>query len=77
MKPIMDDVNEMAGIKPAEENAGWTCPVCGKSGITSNFCPDCGIKKPEVTVTWTCPNCGKKDITSRFCPDCGSEKAEK
>ena len=77
MKPIMDDVNEMAGIKSAEENAGWTCPVCGKSGITSNFCPDCGIKKPEVTVTWTCPNCGKKDITSRFCPDCGSEKAEK
>lgn len=75
MKPVMDDVSEMAGIKPTEENVGWTCPVCGKSGITSNFCPDCGIKKPEVTVTWTCPNCGKKDITSRFCPDCGSEKA--
>ena len=73
MKPIMDDVNEMAGVKPASES-GWTCPVCGKSGITSNFCPDCGVQKPEVSISWNCPNCGKKGITSRFCPDCGNEK---
>ncbi len=75
MKPIMDDVNEMVGVKPAEENAAWTCPMCGKSGITSKFCPDCGVKKPETAATWTCPNCGKTGITSRFCPDCGTEKA--
>jgi len=44
MQPIMNDVSEIAGAKPTEENVGWTCPVCGKSGITSNFCADCGKK---------------------------------
>lgn len=68
MKPIIDNINEIAGT-----DNGWTCPACGKSGITSNFCPDCGVKKPEA-VTWTCPNCGKRGITSKFCPDCGSKK---
>ena len=30
---------------PAAEGA-WNCPSCGKTGITSRFCPDCGTAKP-------------------------------
>ena len=56
-------------------NEGWTC-ACGKSGITSKFCPECGGKKPEPVVGWTCA-CGKSGITSKFCPECGSKKPEK
>ena len=27
----------------------WTCPSCGKTGISSKFCPDCGTAKPGTT----------------------------
>ena len=30
---------------PAAEGA-WNCPNCGKTGITSRFCPDCGAARP-------------------------------
>ena len=30
---------------PAAEGA-WNCPSCGKTGITSRFCPDCGVARP-------------------------------
>lgn len=57
------------------ENADkWTCNVCGKTGITSNFCPNCGAKKLSVNKSWDCPNCGKKGLTSIFCPDCGTKR---
>ena len=26
---------------------GWTCPECGATGNTGNFCDDCGAKKPD------------------------------
>lgn len=52
----------------------WTC-ICGKSGITSRFCPDCGQARPEKEAGWDCV-CGKKSITSRFCPECGAKKPE-
>lgn len=29
---------------PAE--GAWNCPNCGKTGITSRFCPDCGAARP-------------------------------
>ena len=51
---------------------GWTCS-CGKSGITSNFCPQCGKSKPAPAETWDC-ECGKTGITSKFCPECGKSK---
>ena len=51
---------------------GWTCAACGKTGITSKFCPDCGAAPAS---TWTCAACGKTGITSKFCPDCGSAPA--
>ena len=25
--------------------AAWSCPGCGKAGITSKFCPDCGTPR--------------------------------
>ena len=60
--------------KPAPD--GWTCPECGKTDITSKFCPECGAKKPEPKPGWTCPACGKTNITSKFCPECGAKKPE-
>lgn len=55
------------------ENADkWTCSACGKTGITSNFCPDCGAKKLART-DWDCA-CGAKGIKSNFCPDCGAKR---
>nr|MCR5440838.1 hypothetical protein [Lachnospiraceae bacterium] len=32
--------NVVSGGSPVV--AAWNCPNCGKSGITSKFCPDCG-----------------------------------
>ncbi len=70
-------LNSVPGVNnPAGPAEGWTCPACGKTGITSRFCPDCGGKKPEANGGWTCPACGKTGITSRFCPDCGAKKPE-
>ena len=53
------------GIVPA-----WNCH-CGKSCITSRFCPDCGEKHPEEPAAWNCPGCGAVGLTSKFCPSCG------
>ena len=65
-----------APVQPAAE--GWTCPSCGKAGISFKFCPDCGAKKPEPKPAggWTCPKCGTENITSKFCPECGAKKPE-
>lgn len=66
-----------------EQNA-WVCPSCGKTGITTNFCPDCGTSKANAvnsaagsaaSESWDC-TCGAKGITSRFCPDCGRKREE-
>ena len=72
---MMQGFGGQAQTPPAAEAkpAGWTCTGCGKTGITSNFCPDCGAPKPVVD-NWTCPQCGCKGITSKFCPDCGAPK---
>ena len=59
-----------------EAQSGWDCGVCGRKGISSNFCPDCGSKRPETPVGWDCPGCGQKNITSNFCPNCGQKKPE-
>lgn len=73
--PIMQVGNEIGGSTvPAESVGGWTCS-CGKTGITSKFCPDCGSAKPEEKAGWNCA-CGKTNITSNFCPECGAKKPE-
>ena len=62
----------------------WVCPSCGKTGITTNFCPDCGTRRASAVNnaagnvgggSWDC-TCGAKGITSRFCPDCGRKRDE-
>jgi len=79
LNPIMNSGADIGGgiVGAAAQqagDAGWSCS-CGKSGITSKFCPECGSKKPEEPVGWNC-SCGKSGITSKFCPECGSKKPE-
>lgn len=86
MSPIMDSVKGSVASNdqstPAEAPTtsnkvmAWNCS-CGKSCITSRFCPECGSPKPEPknTGAWDC-SCGCTGITSKFCPDCGSKRPE-
>ena len=60
----------LAGTACAEE---WTCPVCGQTGNTGNFCPACGAKAPEAG--WFCPECGQEN-TGNFCINCGARKPD-
>ena len=44
-------VNGNTGAAPAQApqapvEGAWNCPNCGKTGITSRFCPDCGLARP-------------------------------
>ena len=75
IQPVVQGIGEMT--QPAAGAAqleGWTC-TCGKTGITSKFCPECGNKKPEAPRPWACA-CGERGITSKFCPNCGSKRPE-
>ena len=75
IQPVMQNVGSMAyPITPPNEPEGWTCS-CGKTGITSKFCPECGSKKPEPPKPWNC-SCGQTGITSKFCPNCGNKRPE-
>ena len=83
IQPMMQSVGEMAqpagtqpvGTQPAAaQPESWNC-TCGKTGITSRFCPECGAKKPEPPKPWDC-SCGEKGITSKFCPNCGAKRPE-
>ena len=65
-------------VAPAAE-ADWTCPACGQSGNTGNFCSNCGVAKPlpvapPAPATWFCPNCGHADNAGNFCPVCGTAR---
>ena len=79
-----DETNRTVAINKSENTASiiintglespktWDCNVCGTSGITSKFCPECGNKKPDEA--WTCPSCGLENIKSKFCPNCGEKR---
>ena len=54
-------------------DGAWTCPSCGKTGISGNFCPECGTKKPADANGWTCPSCGTVN-KGKFCVECGTKK---
>ena len=54
--------------------AGWTCPKCGATGLTGNFCPNCGQAKPVENPSWTCPKCGAAGQTGNFCSVCGQAR---
>lgn len=51
--------------------SSWTC-TCGRTGITSNYCPECGARRPALDV-WNC-SCGMTGITSKCCPECGAKR---
>ena len=76
-----DKDEEPADNKQAAAAGSWTCPECGKTGNTGNFCDDCGAKKPgtgssasAAAGSWTCPECGRTGNTGNFCADCGAKK---
>lgn len=80
MSPIMSQISDI-GKQPTDSVApssnlvsAWNC-ACGKSCITSKFCPECGAPKPATSEAgaWNC-TCGQAGITSNFCPNCGARK---
>ena len=58
--------------KPAADT--WTCPNCGKIGLSGKFCSECGTKKP-VNAQYKCNKCGwvpeDQAHPPKFCPNCG------
>ncbi|MBO4578690.1 MAG: SPFH domain-containing protein [Clostridiales bacterium] len=49
LNPIMGDsqkIGEGVGDVISGKEDTWNCPSCGKTGITSRFCPDCGAARP-------------------------------
>lgn len=75
IQPVMQNAGSIAQpITPSAAPEGWTC-ACGKTGITSKFCPECGSKKPELSKAWNC-SCGQTGIISKFCPNCGNKRPE-
>lgn len=63
------------GVALSEEST-WTCPNCGRTGLTSRFCGTCGESKPEkpASDSWTCPNCGLEGNVENFCGYCGTKR---
>lgn len=72
---VVADANTMGQSVGSSMSAGWNCS-CGKSGISTKFCPDCGKPMPEPAAEWKCPKCATERITSKFCPNCGEPKPE-
>ena len=52
----------------------WTCPNCGQTGNTGNFCSNCATARPSAE--WTCPNCGQTGNTGNFCSNCATAKPD-
>ena len=40
------DPAEHDGVEFADLPDDWTCPMCGQTGNTGNFCPTCGTARP-------------------------------
>ena len=70
--PVQQAPVQQQAAQPAPAAEGWTC-VCGQSGITGKFCPECGSPKPiPLDIGWTCA-CGSVN-KGKFCPECGAKK---
>ena len=74
LNPIMQTSADIGSGVVASVGDTWNC-ACGKTDISSKFCPECGVAKPEAKAGWDCA-CGQKNITSKFCPECGAKKPE-
>lgn len=75
-KPEQPNPEQPKPEQPKPAAGTWTCPECGKAGLTGKFCPECGTPRPVDTAaaTWTCSKCGKTGLTGRFCPECGAPR---
>lgn len=74
LNPIMRTSADIGGSVVASVGDTWDC-VCGKTAISSKFCPECGTPKPVPVTGWNC-GCGQTNIMSKFCPECGAKKPE-
>ena len=74
LNPIMQTSADIGSGVVASVGDTWNC-ACGKTDISSKFCPECGAAKPEAKAGWDCA-CGQKNITSKFSPECGAKKPE-
>lgn len=74
LNPIMRTSADIGGSVVASVGDTWDC-VCGKTAISSKFCPECGTPKPVPVTGWNCA-CGQTNIMSKFCPECGAKKPE-
>ena len=43
---VAGNTGDAAQAPAAPVEGAWNCPSCGKTGITSRFCPDCGVARP-------------------------------
>jgi len=65
----------VAQIPPAVSGSReWTCPDCGQTGNTGNFCTNCAAKRPDEG--WICPNCGQEGNTGNFCTNCATKRPD-
>ena len=62
----------------ADAESAWTCPGCGKTGNTGNYCPRCAQPNPgkNTAASWTCPKCGKTGNRDAYCPNCAAKRPE-
>lgn len=74
LNPIMQTSADIGSGVVASVGDTWDC-ACGKTAISSKFCPECGTPKPVPVTGWNCA-CGQTNITSKFCPECGAKKPE-
>ena len=56
------------------DGAEWTCPNCGQTGNTGNFCSNCATARPAAD--WICPNCGQPGNTGNFCSNCATARPD-
>ena len=56
----------------AHAESGWTCPSCGQTNNTGNFCPNCASPRPSAE--WNCPSCGQTGNTGNFCSNCAAPR---
>lgn len=74
LNPIMQTSADIGSGVVASAGDTWDC-ACGKTAISSKFCPECGTPKPVPVTSWNCA-CGQTNIMSKFCPECGAKKPE-
>ena len=74
LNPIMQTSADIGSGVVASAGDTWDC-ACGKTAISSKFCPECGTPKPAPVTGWNCA-CGQTNIMSKFCPECGAKKPE-